>query len=349
METSSGRIAARDAATFCTVAALVTWLRTPDDVPQLLAADRWRRDVDGDEHRRSLAASRLDREIHGDPAVDEEPAVDLDGRQDPGERHARPDGRGEVTPPEDDAFSVRHVGGLAPERDREPVEVRDERGREEDLPENEGELLPLDEARRKSELPLVDPDDELRQVLRVVELPPEGAVDARHLVDERVVPVHRRERVLHLLRGHSGRVEAADDGPDAGPDDEVHRDVELLQHLQDADLGPAAGPAAREDEPDLRPSRLRRSGRRRDEEGREKRNRQETSDHVEPPPAVSLPRCLPPGADEISPRPYLYTRSTRSPRGEALLISRRARPTLRRGGRAMTPIMCPLIYSPRAH
>ena len=253
MKTSCGPIAAFDSFTFRAVAALVTWLMIftrlvsfslpAGGVPMLTAM------------RTSAPALRA--VITGKfsatpPSTSSRPSISI-GAKRPGNamlaRMASATFPRDRTIPSPLATSVavarKGIGSLS--------KSSTERRGEGELAEDEVELLPLDEAGGERRLPVLDADGELREERGLVELAPERLVVARHLVLEGAVPVHRGEGVLHLLRRHAGRVEAADDRAHAGPGDEVDGDVDLLQDLQDADVRGAARAAAGEDEPETGP------------------------------------------------------------------------------------------------
>ena len=84
---------------------------------------------------------------------------------------------------------------------------------------------------------------------------------ARWTILERVLPVERAHDALDVVRGEPGGIEAADDGAHAGARDRVDRDVQLIEHLQHADMRGAARAAAGEHKADAGPARVR--GRRR--------------------------------------------------------------------------------------
>ncbi len=66
-------------------------------------------------------------------------------------------------------------------------------------------------------------------------------------------PVDAGHELLDFRRGLSGRIACAHERADARSGDAVDRDVQLLEHLQRADVRAALGAAAREHEPDARP------------------------------------------------------------------------------------------------
>jgi hypothetical protein len=213
------------------------------------------RDVDGDDDLRPHLPHDIDRQVARDPAVDEEPAVQLHRRKEAGHRHARADRSRQVARAEDDGLTRLDVRGDGSEGDRKPVEVPDRRGGPRPSPEVVAEPLAGDQAGRNDELAAREAELDVDQVAGVVLLAPERAVLPRRDVGERAFPVDRPELFGHPLRRHPDRVERAGERPAARPGHEVDRDAELFQHLQDADERSPAGSASGERETDARACR----------------------------------------------------------------------------------------------
>ena len=140
------------------------------------------------------------------------------------------------------------VGGDGAEGDRQIVEGLDVDGGKGQRAQQKAEFLAGDEARGGAEAVLADTEFDVEQGEVVLDLLAIRDVGAWRAVAEGVEPVDLFEAVLHLVRGMARGVEAADDGAHAGADDEVDRYLEVLEHLQHADVGRAACAAAGEDQ-----------------------------------------------------------------------------------------------------
>ena len=223
-----------------------------EEARDLVALLERRRDVDRDHDVGAHLTDDVDGHVVHRAAVREELPVPFDRVEEPGDRHARPDGPRELPLREHDLPARHDVRRDAAEGDPEPVEVPDVRRRKRQAPEEVVELLPGDEALREDELSLVEPELGLDEVELVVLLLAVRLVLAPLGVVQRIVPVRRREDLVHFLGRHAGGVERRDDRADARARDVVDGDAQLLEDLEDADVRAAAGSAAREGDADLR-------------------------------------------------------------------------------------------------
>src|SRR6185369_11496877 len=78
----------------------------------------------------------------------------------------------------------------------------------------------------------------------------ERELGTRRAILERILPVERAHDALDVGRGKTGGIEAADDGAHAGARDRVDGHVQLVQHLQHADMRRAARPPTGKHEAD---------------------------------------------------------------------------------------------------
>ena len=161
----------------------------PEESLEVVPLRERRRDVDGDDDLGTHLPDDVDGKVPRHAAVDEEPALPLDGREEARDRHARAEGPREVPRAEDDGLSRLDVGGDGPEGDREPVEVANGRGGPRQPADVVPELLPGDEAGRDDELSLREAQLDVDEVERVVLLAAEVAVLPGGVVGEGVLPV----------------------------------------------------------------------------------------------------------------------------------------------------------------
>ena len=75
-----------------------------------------------------------------------------------------------------------------------------------------------------------------------------------------MLEAHQRGNFFQLFGADSAGIGRADHRPDAGPGDEIHRDIFFFQYLQDANVRKTAGKASAQRYADQRPA-LRFSGR----------------------------------------------------------------------------------------
>ena len=64
------------------------------------------------------------------------------------------------------------------------------------------------------------------------------------VVHKQIVPVHPQDLFLDLRRGHTRRIQAADDGSHAATGDVIDGDAQFLEHFEDADVRGASRAAA---------------------------------------------------------------------------------------------------------
>ena len=227
----------------------------PEESVEVVPFRQRGRDVDRDDDLGSHLPDHVHGQVPRHAAVDEEPALPLDRREEARDRHARAERPGEVPGAEDDDLSgldVRRDGAVG---NRETVEVAHGRGRPREPAQVVAELLARDETGGDDDLTLREPQLGVDQVERVVLLPAVVPVLPSRVVGEGVLPVDRPELLGHPVGRHADRVEAADDRPDARPGHVVDRDPHLLEHLQDPDEGAPPGASAGEGEADPRAPR----------------------------------------------------------------------------------------------
>src|SRR6266850_960646 len=209
------------------------------------------RDVDADDQARAQSQGRQHRDLAHPSAVDEQPPVDRDRRQETRDRAAGADRRSQGTLAQDDLLAAVDVGRDRRERDRralDPHVVQD--GIDIVL-----EVLGRDPRRlrhrERVEDPLLDEGDEIVQEprARLAALLQEVEFGSLELLAENELP-----EALLGRRGAARRgVHASDERPDARPDDEVDRNLALFEGLQDPDVRQPARRAAPQRQPDFEP------------------------------------------------------------------------------------------------
>ncbi len=113
---------------------------------------------------------------------------------------------------------------------------------------------------RQQDRPALEAELGREEIPVVVLLATGRDLGARRAVGEHLVPVGLLDDLLHLGRRRARGERAADHRPHARAGDAVHRNAELVEHLEHADVRGAARAAAGEREADARA--LRRVGRR---------------------------------------------------------------------------------------
>ena len=93
----------------------------------------------------------------------------------------------------------------------------------------------------------------IHEKILVFLLSPEGEINTRRAIAERVLPVHRRHDCLDLARRETACIQAADHRAHAGAGDGVDGDVQIIEHLKHANVCRAACAAAGQHEPNARP------------------------------------------------------------------------------------------------
>ena len=79
-----------------------------------------------------------------------------------------------------------------------------------------------------------------------------------HIAKERWAEA--RDELLEFVRGHAGRIQAADDGTHTGTRDRVNGDPLALEFAKHADVRDTARTATTEDEPDAGPAGVGQAG-----------------------------------------------------------------------------------------
>ena len=220
---------------------------------QRLRRQERRAHVDREHHVGPHGARDVHRQVAHQPAVTQEAPVHLERSHHPRDAHAGPQGIGQMAVIEDHHLAAPQVRGHGPERDRQAVEVAHARGLKSDRFEGEGDLLARDQPARQEQAPVLETHLQIDQVAGVVLLPAVAHVAARRTVVEQIVPVEIQEGAAHLRRGQARGVQPADDRSHAGAGDEVDRDPQLLEDLEDADVRDAARASAAQGEADPGP------------------------------------------------------------------------------------------------
>ena len=220
---------------------------------EVLAPGEREAHVDDDQPVDAHALCQFDRQVVDQPAVDEQPAVDLDRRQHAGRGHAGPQHGHEVALPEHERLARLEIRREGTERRRQAVEVLHVGDAGRGLAQRLVDLLALHEAERQHDaVPGTDAERTRREDVAVVLLATIGQVLARRAVADHALPVELAKHALDLLAVEACSVEPADHGAHAGAGDGVDRDMELLERADHADVRRATGAAAAQHEADAR-------------------------------------------------------------------------------------------------
>ena len=230
--------------------------RHAEDVVDRFARRQRRADVDGDDDICTHRAGDVDREVVRQAAVDEQQLADLGRRDRARHRHAGAHRRWQLALPEDDRLAGDEIGRDRAIGNRQLVEV-EVPGPQRQPAQHDLEADAGDRALLQRDAAPVEAGFDVEQRCAVVELAPDRLVLPRRLLLEQGSRRERGERLLHVDRRQAGRIGAADDRAHARARHAIDRHVQLLQDLDDPDVGGAAGAAAGKDEADLRSGRCR--------------------------------------------------------------------------------------------
>ncbi|HEY5324824.1 MAG TPA: hypothetical protein VIK58_18505, partial [Caldimonas sp.] len=192
-------------------------------------------------------ARDVDRQVVCQPAVDKQLAADLRRRDRARHRHAGAHDRRQLALAEDDRLAGDQVGRDRAIGNRQLVEI-EVAGSGRESAQHGFEADPRDGALLQRDSAPVEAGLDREELLEIVELAPDHLVLARRILVEQGPRGDLRQRLLHLRRGQPGRIRAADDRTHARSGHAVDRHLQLLQHLDDADMGGAARAAAGQDE-----------------------------------------------------------------------------------------------------
>ena len=221
-----------------------------DGLRHLLLGPRAHADRDHD------VGAHVLRHVHGnvveDAPVGEETAVEAHRVVGAGEGHRGPHRGGERTRSEDDDLSLLEVGGHAPERYGQIVEVRDIGVGQQDPAHHQAQVVAGVDAALESEAS-TEPRFQLDRVVAIVLFPSVGLERVRYVGAKDGVPIGLAKEFLDVGRGQARGVRRAHESAGAVPREPVHRDLVLLEPLQDAHVCHAPGRPAAQHHSDLRP------------------------------------------------------------------------------------------------
>ncbi len=220
-------------------------------VELVLARERFA-DVDDDEPRTADLARDVDRHVVDDAAVDHEPAAIADRRECTGHRHRGADRHREIAVGKNHFFTIADVGRDRAERNRQRVEVRQLRGRQQQPAQQQLQLLSLHESARQRDAAFLESEFDAAEEAQFVFLAPHRQLFARRVVAEHVFPVDALEHGLDRIGVVTRGIEAARDRTHRGSGHAVDRDAFAFEHLQHTDVCRAARTAAAEHEAGLR-------------------------------------------------------------------------------------------------
>ena len=147
-------------------------LGEPDHRLQRLAPGQRRADVDDDHDVDAHRARDVHRHVVDQPAVAQQSAVDLGGREHARHAHARSQRHREVAVREDHGLAGLHVGGHGAERDGEVVEVVDVAHRQRQPAQQQLQAAARQRALRRAQLAVVHAELEAGGDLEVLFLAP---------------------------------------------------------------------------------------------------------------------------------------------------------------------------------
>ena len=201
---------------------------------------------------------RMHRPRHADgqilrqAAVDQQPAVQFDRREYAGRRHAGAHRDRQIALVEQHRLAGFQIGRHRAKRGRQQIEIGAVAERQGQLAQRLLQLLALNEALRQQDLAVLEAERQPHQKIAVVLLAPEGQIPARRRIAKRLLPVDRAHGGVDVVRRHAARVQSADDGAHAGAGDAVDGNLQVLEHLEHADVRDAARAAARQHQADPR-------------------------------------------------------------------------------------------------
>ena len=216
-------------------------------------------DIHHDQHIDAHGPRHLDRQVVGQTAVDQQPAVDVHRSEHARRGDAGAQSRDEVAAAELHGVARLEVGGHGTERCRQLVEVAHRSHRQRALAQRLGQTLTADQGLRQPETAGLDAEREVDEEVPVLALATEAAAIARARFAERVAPLVREHERLDLGGAEAAGIKTAHHRAHAGAGDRVDADALRLEHLQHADVRASARTAAGEHEAHPRP-RVGRSG-----------------------------------------------------------------------------------------
>ncbi|MCY1217734.1 hypothetical protein D9M72_296590 [compost metagenome] len=225
--------------------------RHADDRGQLLALHQRRAEVDGDDDIGAHRARHADRQVVGEPAVDQQFSFVFRRCHRARHRHAGAHHVGQLAGVEHYRRAGDQVGGDGAVRDRQLVEVA-VAGRARQLAQHRFQLHARDRALGQQQPARLHADLGREQVGEVILLAADGQVLARRAFLEQLFGAQPADQPLHLGGRHAGGIGAAHQRAHAGACDAVHRHAQVLEHLEHADMRGAARTAAGQHQADAR-------------------------------------------------------------------------------------------------
>ena len=215
-------------------------------IEQLLAFFQRRADIHRNDPLRAPALRDLHRQIQRHAAVDQRLLPVTDRRQCARHRHAGAHRVDQIAMIHHHRIPGFQIGADRAERNRQIVETRDVRARQQRRAQRHRKALTFEHRRRHAQLAVAQAQPAFRQKTAVFGHAPLGERAAVDAVGEHRVPVQRAQLGFDFGRTHAAGVQTADHRAHAGAHDAVHRNALALQHLDDADVRHAARTAAAE-------------------------------------------------------------------------------------------------------
>ena len=187
-------------------------------------------------------------------AVGKDPGIEHDRRERARDRHARAHGGRDVAVIEHHHVARHHVGRDGAERDGQLVEVGHRARARHVAAQQVVDRARVGEPARSDDLAVDQAHLDLGAGVDREAFLLDGFERAAADAADDGGPVDTRHELLDFRRGLPGRVTRAHEGADARAGDAVDRDVQLLEHLERADVRATLGAAAGEHEADARPS-----------------------------------------------------------------------------------------------
>ena len=217
---------------------------------ELAALHQRRAQVHRDDDVGAHRAGDVHRQVVGEPAVDEQIAFDFRRRNRTRHRHARAHHARELAVAEHDRRAGDEVRGNGAKRDRQGVELP-EAGRLDETAQHRLDLRARHDAFLEQQRAVAQPQLEAEEDRAVIELAADRLVLAGRIFIEQHAGGNFRDQRFHFGRGHAACVRAPDHGAHARAGDAVDRDMQRLEHFQDADMRSAPRTAAGQDDTNL--------------------------------------------------------------------------------------------------